>query len=103
MKLITAIVRTTSLDHIVQALGKQGITGMTISEIKGIGQEVTLFKPYAIHNRIELYVPDSRADEVVKIILGLASTGLAGDGLLAVQPVDCVIKIRNKEQVECLL
>ncbi len=104
MKLITAIVRTTALEAIVKALEEgAGIRGLTISEVKGIGQQVQLFRPYTIHSKIELFVPNDRADAVSKIILDHASTGMAGDGLLSVQPVECVIKIRTREKVECPL
>jgi nitrogen regulatory protein P-II 1 len=102
MKLVTAIVRTTSLEAIVKALEQAGIQGMTISEVKGTGQQAQLFKPYTIHNRIDIFTPDGDVDEISRIILGHAPTGLAGDGLLAVQPVECVMKIRTKEKIECL-
>jgi nitrogen regulatory protein PII len=61
--MITAVVRTTSLEHIVQKLEQLGIRNLTISEIKGIGEEVPLFKPYTIHDRIEIIVSDDKADE----------------------------------------
>ncbi len=101
MKMITAFVRTTSLERIVKSLEDIGIRGMTISEIKGLGQQVTLHKPYTIHDRIDVVVPDEKADEVANIILAHARTGLAGDGLIAIHPVNCVIKIRTQEKIEC--
>ena len=97
MKLMTAIVRTTSLDNIVKSLEDIDISGMTISEIKGIGEETPLFKPYNIHSRIDLFVPDEKVDNIADVILRNAHTGLAGDGLISVRPVDYVIKIRTKE------
>ncbi|GAB4545143.1 MAG: P-II family nitrogen regulator GlnK [Thermodesulfovibrionia bacterium] len=100
MKLITAIVRTTCLEKIVKALKDAGIKGMTITEVKGIGEQVELFKPYTIHRKIELFVPDERAEEVSRIILEHAHTGLAGDGLIAVSPIDYMIKVRTKERLE---
>jgi nitrogen regulatory protein PII len=103
VKLITAIVRTMGLEAIVKSLEQAGIRGMTISEVKGTGEQVQLFKPYTIHNRIDIFVPDAKADEVSRIILDHASAGMAGDGLLAVQAVECVIKIRTKEKIECPL
>lgn len=99
MKMITAIVRTTSLEGIVKSLEDIGIKGMTISEIKGIGEQVQIFRPYTIHNRIEVIVPDDETEGVADIILKHGHTGLAGDGIIAVQPVDCLIKIRTKEKI----
>jgi nitrogen regulatory protein P-II 1 len=97
MKLVTAIVRTTSLQHVVQHLGKIGVKGLTISQIKGLGEELRLNNPYSIHDKIEIFVPDEKSDEVTQIILEHAAMGLAGDGLVAVSPVDFAIKIRNRE------
>jgi nitrogen regulatory protein P-II 1 len=99
MKMITTIVRTTSLQHVVQQLEKIGIRGLTISEIKGIGEEVRLNNPYSIHDKIEIFVPDEKIDEVVRLILDEAGTGLAGDGLVAVSPTDYAVRIRTRERL----
>jgi nitrogen regulatory protein P-II 1 len=99
MKLVTAIVRTTSLQHVVQRLEKIGIKGLTISEVKGVGEEVRLNNPYSIHDRIEIMVPDAKADEVAGVIAEHAATGLAGDGIVMVSPMDYAIKIRTKERL----
>jgi len=99
MKMITAIVRTTSLGNIEKSLENIGVRGMTFSEIKGTGEQVQLFKPYAIHSRLEIITMDEKADEIVDVILQLTHTGLAGDGLIAVHPVDYMMKIRTKEKL----
>jgi nitrogen regulatory protein P-II 1 len=99
MKMIMAIIRTTSLEHIVRKLEHIGIRNLTISEIKGIGEEVPLFKPYTIRDRIEIIVSDDKADEAARTILEHAATGLPGDGVIAVSPLDYAIKIRTKEKL----
>jgi len=99
MKIVTAFVRTTSLEDIVKSLQGVGVRSMTIEEIKGIGQEVSLNKPYTIHDRIDIIVPDEKADQVVDIILKHGQSGIAGDGLIVVQPADYAIKIRTKEKL----
>jgi nitrogen regulatory protein P-II 1 len=99
MKMITAIVRTTSLQHVVQQLEKIGIRGLTISEIKGIGEEVRLNNPYSIHDKIEIIVPDEKIDEVVQLIFDEVGTGLVGDGLVAVSPTDYAVRIRTRERM----
>lgn len=101
MKMVTAFIRTTSLERIVKSLEDIGIKGMTISEIKGIGQQLRLNNPYTLHDRIDVIVPDEKADDVANVILEHARTGLAGDGLIAIHPVNCVIKIRTGEKIEC--
>jgi nitrogen regulatory protein PII len=69
---------------------------MTISEIKGIGQQVRLNNPYTAHDRIDIIVSDAKADEVANIILQHARTGFAGGGFIAVSLVDYTSKIRTK-------
>lgn len=100
MKIVTAVVRTTSLERIVKSLENTGLKGMTISEVKGIGEQVEAFRPYAIHKKIEMIVPDEKVEDVTNIILEYAHTGLAGDGLISVCPADYMIKIRTKEKFE---
>jgi len=99
METVVAIVRTICLEHIIKALEKVGIKGMTILEVKGIGEQVQLYQPYSIHKRIEIIVPDEKVDVVTNIILEHGHTGLAGDGLIAVYPIDYMIKIRAKERI----
>jgi nitrogen regulatory protein P-II 1 len=100
MKMVVAVVRTTCLEETVKALEEAGVRGMTISQIRGVGHQVTLSKPYAIHERIEAIVPDELAEKAMNIILGHAKTGLPGDGLIAVLPVESLMKIRTCEKVD---
>ncbi len=100
MRIVTAIVRTTTLERIVKSLEDIGIKGMTLSEVKGIGEQVEVFQPYVIHKRIDIIVPDERVNEVTSVIVENGHTGLAGDGLIAVHPIDYMIKIRTKEKIE---
>ncbi len=98
MKTVIAIVRTDSLEEIIKSLEDRGIRGMTISEIKGIGEEVRPNTPYIIRNRIEIVLPDKDVDDVTGIIVRHGQTGLAGDGLIGVYPMDYLIKIRTGEK-----
>jgi len=100
MKMIIGIIRTVCLEKIVEELGYIEIREITISEVKGIGEQVTLYKPYAIHNMIQIIVPDEKVDEVNDVILNCTRTGMAGDGIVAVIPIDYMIKIKTKERLE---
>ncbi len=100
MKLVTGIVRTTSLERIVHALEHIGIKGMTISEIKGLGEELRLNNPYSIHDKIEIIVSDEKANAVVKAIIDCARTGLNGDGVISVAALDYAVKIRSEEKLK---
>lgn len=99
MKMITAIVRASCFEGVVKSLGDIGIRGITISEVKGTGEQVSLYKPYTIHNKLEIIVPDDKVEEVTGIILEYARMGMAGDGLITVSPLDYTIKIRTKEKL----
>ena len=98
MKLVTAVVRTTSLEGIVQVLGEAGIRGLTYCDVRGVGEEVNLTKPYTVHSRIDVFVPDGQADAVAATILERASTGIPGDGILAIMPVDELYSVRTKQR-----
>jgi nitrogen regulatory protein P-II 1 len=100
MKLIAAMVRTTSLERFVQSLEHIGIKSLSLSEIMGLGEEVRLNSPYSIHNKIELIVSDEQVDAVVRAILENGRTGLPGDGIISVAPLEYAIKIRTKERLE---
>jgi len=100
MKLITAIIRTSALDTVVQSLEDAGIKGVTISEVKGTGEQIRLYRPYTIHSKIEIFIPDEKVEKVAGIILKHTSTGMAGDGILAVSQIDKMFKIRTKEKTE---
>ncbi len=99
MKMVIGIIRERCLEKIVKELEKINVRSMTISEVKGIGEQVTLYKPYAIHNMIQIIVPDEKVDEVKDVILNFTHSGTAGDGIVAVSPIDYMIKIRSKERL----
>jgi nitrogen regulatory protein PII len=100
MKLITAIVRTTRLEDVVRAFAQVGIKGMTISKIKGLGEEVRLYNPYTIHDKIEIIVPDDAAGKVVAVLLEHSRVGMPGDGVITVQTLDYAVKIRTEEKLK---
>ncbi|MBI1811185.1 MAG: P-II family nitrogen regulator [Nitrospirae bacterium] len=100
MKLIIAIIKTTSAEKVIKDLEHIGIKNISLSEVKGIGEQVEAFKQYAVHKRLEIIVPQEKAAEVSDIILKNAHTGLAGDGIIAVCPVDHLIKIRTMEKIK---
>jgi nitrogen regulatory protein PII len=95
----TAIMRTIAFEHIVKKLEHMSIRSLTISEIKGTGEEVPLFKRYTIHDKIEIMVPDNKANDEARAILEDAGTGLAGDGIIDVFTLDCALKIRTMERM----
>ena|SRR5579871_1612043 len=107
MKKIEAIIQPFKLDHVKEALKEIGIDGMTISEVRGHGRqkghkEVYRGQEYQVDLlpkvKIELVVPDARADEVVRTLAQAARTGQIGDGKIFVFDVTEAIRIRNGDR-----
>ena len=109
MKKIEAIIKPFKLEDVKDALTEKGITGMTVSEVKGYGAQkghselyrgaeyVVDFLPKI---RLELVVADERLDDVVDTIVEAAKTGKIGDGKIFVTDISKVVRIRTGETDE---
>lgn len=106
MKKIVAIVRVHKLNEIKDALIENGIKGMTVSEVKGIGRQkgqTEIYRGSEYHIdfipkiKLELVVPDSAKEKVVSIIIENAKTGQVGDGKIFISTIDEVVRIRTEE------
>src|SRR5216684_4403805 len=106
MKKIEAIVKPFKLEEVKDALGEVGITGMTVSEVKGFGRqkghtEIYRGSEYTVDFlpkvKIELVLPDSQADNAVAVIIKAAKTGKIGDGKVFVSEIQDAIRIRTEE------
>jgi len=107
MKKIEAILKPFKLDEVKEALAREGIQGMTVSEVKGFGRQkghtelyrgaeyVVDFLPKI---KIELLLDDADALRACKVIEETGRTGKIGDGKIFVLPVDDVIRIRTGER-----
>jgi nitrogen regulatory protein PII len=104
MKLIKSIVRPNKVDEIKDALGKLGLSGMTVTEVRGHGKQkghtaIYRGQEYVVSllpkMEIEVVVPDAMADETVKVIAQAARTGEIGDGRVFVMPVLQSYRIRT--------
>jgi nitrogen regulatory protein P-II 1 len=106
MKKIEAVIKPFKLDDIKNALNGIGVTGMTISEVKGFGRqrghkEIYRGAEYQVDFvpkvKIDVVVDESMADQVVASILENAGSGRIGDGKIFVIPVDQATRIRTGE------
>jgi nitrogen regulatory protein P-II 2 len=106
MKLVTAIIKPFKLDDVRDALTKVGVTGMTVSEVKGYGRqkghkEIYRGAEYAVNFlpkvRIEVAVQTDQTDRVVEAIQNSAKTGQIGDGKIFVTPLEHATRIRTGE------
>jgi len=109
MKKIEAIVQPFKLEEVKEALKNIGIDGMTISEVRGHGRqkghkEVYRGQEYNVDLlpkvKLEMVVPSSRFEEVLKALSAAARTGKIGDGKIFVYDVQEAIRIRNDDRGE---
>ncbi|MEQ1557463.1 MAG: P-II family nitrogen regulator [Methyloglobulus sp.] len=109
MKLITAIVKPFKLDDVREALSELGVSGVTVTEVKGFGRQkghtelyrgaeyVVDFLPKA---KVEVAVTEALVDQAVMAISKAANTGKIGDGKIFVINLEQVIRIRTGETGE---
>lgn len=106
MKLLTAIVKPFKLDEVREALGELGVTGVTVTEVKGFGRQkghtelyrgaeyVVDFLPKV---KVEVALADEMVDGAVEAITKTAQTGKIGDGKIFISTLEQVIRIRTGE------
>lgn len=106
MKKIEAIIKPFKLDDVKAALHQIGITGMTLTDVKGYGRQkghVEIYRgaeymvDFIPKIKLGIIVPAEKVDEVVETIIAAARTGKIGDGKIFVLPVNEVIRVRTGE------
>lgn len=107
MKKINAIIKPFKLDDVREALSDIGLTGMTVTEVKGFGRQkghtelyrgaeyVVDFLPKV---KIEVVVKENDLDDCIEAITTAARTGKIGDGKIFITPVEKVVRIRTGEE-----
>jgi len=106
MKLVTAIIKPFKLDDVREALSSIGVTGITVTEVKGFGRQkghtelyrgaeyVVDFLPKV---KMEIAINDDMLDQVIEAITNAAKTGKIGDGKIFVSSIEQTIRIRTGE------
>ncbi len=106
MKLITAIIRAFKLDEVREALSEVGVSGITVTEVKGFGRQkghtelyrgaeyVVDFLPKL---KVECAVTDAMLDQALEAVSTAAATGKVGDGKIFVSALEQVVRIRTGE------
>jgi nitrogen regulatory protein P-II 1 len=112
MKKIEAIVKPFKLDEVREALSEIGVTGLTVTEVKGFGRQkghtelyrgaeyVVDFLPKV---KLEIVVADSLLERALDAIIKTARTGKIGDGKIFVSTVEQVVRIRTGESGEAAI
>jgi len=106
MKKLEAIIKPFKLEDVKDALAREGLQGMTISEVKGFGRQkghTELYRgaeyvlDFLPKIKIELLLDDAKVDHVATLIQSTARTGRIGDGKIFIAAVEDVIRIRTGE------
>jgi len=109
MRKIEAVVKPFKLDEVREALSEVGVTGLTVTEVKGFGRQkghtelyrgaeyVVDFLPKV---KIEVILADDMVERAIEAIVRAARTGKIGDGKIFVTPVEQVVRIRTGESGE---
>ena len=106
MKLITAVIKPFKLDEVREGLAEVGVTGLTVTEVKGFGRQkghTELYRgaeyivDFLPKIKVEAIVDDKLVDQAVDAIQKMARTGKIGDGKIWVSKIDDVVRIRTGE------
>ena len=109
MKLVTAIFKPSRLDAVIDALGEAGISGLTVSEVRGYGRqqgktEVYRGAEYEVRLlpkvKVEVACAAADTERVVNAVSGAANTGTIGDGKVFVVDIESILRIRTGERNE---
>ncbi|MEM9266726.1 MAG: P-II family nitrogen regulator [Cyanobacteria bacterium P01_F01_bin.13] len=112
MKQVIAVIRSTQLDKVKDALVNVGIVGMTVSNARGFGRQKGQTQKYRGQTykvdflqklRLEIAVADDKVDLAIQTITDAAHTGDIGDGKIFVMPIDAVYRIRTGERDDLAL
>ena len=104
MKMITAVIKPFKLEEVREALAECGVTGLTVTEVKGFGRQkghTELYRgaeyvvDFLAKVKVEVVVKTDEVDRCVDAIVNVARTGKIGDGKIFVTPVERVVRIRT--------
>lgn len=99
---VTAIIRPGRLEAVEGQLRAIGVSGVSVTKVKGFGEYANFYKPdwMCTHLRVEVFTSKLKADEVAETIIEAAHTGIKGDGIVVILPVESVYHIRTKEKCQ---
>jgi len=101
MKKLECFLQPSKLEDLEDALWDNGVSGVTITEVRGFGSQRIKAGPRLQEKlKVEVFVPDDRVDEVINTIHEAVRTGKLGDGKIAILPVLDIIRIRTGETGE---
>jgi len=96
---VTAIFRPDLLEQVEDRLKALNVPGVSVTKVKGYGEYANFFKSdwLSTHTKIEIFTNTKDAKEIAEAIMETAHTGIEGDGIVAILPVESVYHIRTKQ------
>lgn len=98
---ITAIIRPEMLNEVEKKLRELSVSGISVSKVTGYGEYANLYaRDISVgHTKIEIFTSDVKTEQVISAILEAAHTGLSGDGIVTVQLVEKIFRIRTGTEI----
>ena len=99
---VMAIIRPEKLEAVEDALKALNVRGISVSKVKGFGEYANFYTSdwLCTHARVEIYAEEERGDELASAIMQAAHTGVEGDGIVTVTPVQSVYHVRLQKKCE---
>lgn len=99
MKKIECFIQPSKLDQLEEVLWDSGVAGLTVSPVKGFGNQRVRPAPRLLDKfKIEIFVADTQVEEIISTIRAVVRTGQMGDGKIAVLPMEDLVRIRTGEK-----
>ena len=101
LRKVVAIIRSRLLEDVEERLKKIGVKGLTVTRVKGYGEDKSICAQdwLSTHARIEIFIKKAKAEEIVNVIMEVAHTGGAGDGIVCIIPVEKIFRVRTKSEI----
>jgi nitrogen regulatory protein P-II 1 len=98
---IVAIIRNEALEKVEGRLVDMRVKGISVTRVKGYGEYANFLNPdwMVTHSRLEIFAEQARVDEIVAAVMEAAHSGMEGDGIVAIIPVEKLYRIRTKSEI----
>lgn len=99
---VIAIIRCDALEQVEQCLQEMGVLGISLSSVNGYGEYADFFRRdnMTTHTRVEVFTTTAQADAVAQAIMEVANSGAKGDGIVILQPISKVYRIRHRAELQ---
>lgn len=101
LRKVTAIVRSEVLEKVEKRLREIGVKGVTVTRVKGYGEYANFFSRdwLVTHARLEIFTEKAEAEKAAAVIMEAAHSGVPGDGIVVILPVEKIFRIRSQSEV----